>query len=215
MSISWAGVLWVAALLAAMLSLERLFLGDYEDGSFEVLALAPLPLSLIVGAKMLAHWLTTGLPLIVLSPVLAAMLHLPAAGEVLHFGADAHLDAVVECQTACCSEVTVHQALAPLEQRHPHACAPAIVAGTGLDEVEVDVAARRHRVADDLAPHPDLAGKGPLDGLADGGRQVRNRPRAVGLACRVSGRGPGAFDSAAHGSEAVTNLSASRPNYRW
>ena len=75
-----AGVLWVAALLAAMLSLERLFLGDYEDGSFEVLALSPLPLSLVVGAKMLAHWLTTCIPLIVASPLLAALLDLGAGG---------------------------------------------------------------------------------------------------------------------------------------
>ena len=75
-----AGVLWVAALLAAMLSLERLFLGDYEDGSFEVLALAPLPLSLIVGAKMLAHWLTTCVPLIVATPLMAVLLDLETEG---------------------------------------------------------------------------------------------------------------------------------------
>lgn len=75
-----AGVLWVAALLAAMLSLERLFLGDYEDGSFEVLALSPLALSLVVAAKMLAHWLTTCIPLIVASPLLAALLDLGTGG---------------------------------------------------------------------------------------------------------------------------------------
>ncbi len=78
-----AGVLWVAALLAAMLSLERLFLGDYEDGSLEVLALAPLPLSLIVGAKMLAHWLTTGIPLIVATPLMAVLLDLDASGYLV------------------------------------------------------------------------------------------------------------------------------------
>ena len=75
-----AGVLWVAALLAAMLSLERLFLGDYEDGSFEVLALSPPPLTLVVGAKMLAHWLTTCIPLIAASPILALLLDLDAGG---------------------------------------------------------------------------------------------------------------------------------------
>ncbi len=78
-----AGVLWVAALLAAMLSLERLFLGDYEDGSLEVLALAPLPLSFIVGAKMLAHWLTTGIPLIVATPLMAVLLDLDASGYLV------------------------------------------------------------------------------------------------------------------------------------
>ncbi|MDE0058494.1 MAG: heme exporter protein CcmB [Defluviicoccus sp.] len=75
-----AGVLWVAALLAAMLSLERLFLGDYEDGSFEVLALCPLALPLVVGAKMLAHWLTTCIPLIAASPLLALLLDLGGGG---------------------------------------------------------------------------------------------------------------------------------------
>ena len=77
-----AGVLWVAALLAAMLSLERLFLGDYEDGSFEVLALCPLALPLVVGAKMLAHWLTTCIPLVIASPLLALLLDLGSGGYV-------------------------------------------------------------------------------------------------------------------------------------
>ena len=57
------GVLWVAALLAALLSLERLFADDFADGSLEHLALAPLPLELVVLAKCVAHWLVTGLPL--------------------------------------------------------------------------------------------------------------------------------------------------------
>ena len=75
-----AGVLWVAALLAAMLSLERPFLGDYEDGSFEVLALSPLALPLVVAAKMLAHWLTTCIPLVAASPLLAVLLDLGGGG---------------------------------------------------------------------------------------------------------------------------------------
>ncbi|MCY4550015.1 MAG: heme exporter protein CcmB [Defluviicoccus sp.] len=75
-----AGVLWVAALLAAMLSLERPFLGDYEDGNFEVLALSPLALSLVVAAKMLAHWLTTCIPLVAASPLLALLLDLGGGG---------------------------------------------------------------------------------------------------------------------------------------
>ncbi len=74
------GILWVTALLAAMLSLERLFASDYEDGSLEWLALARLPLEVTVLAKCLAHWLTTGLPLTLLAPVLALLLNLdPAA----------------------------------------------------------------------------------------------------------------------------------------
>ncbi len=78
-----AGLLWVAALLAAMLSLERLFLGDYEDGSLEALALAPLPLGLVVGAKMLAHWLTTCLPLIAATPAMAVLLDLDAGSSAV------------------------------------------------------------------------------------------------------------------------------------
>jgi heme exporter protein B len=74
-----AGVLTVAALLATLLSVERLFLGDWEDGSLDLLALAPLPLESVVLAKSAAHWLTTGLPVIAVGPLLAAMLGLPGA----------------------------------------------------------------------------------------------------------------------------------------
>ena len=70
----------VAALLAAMLSFERLFQADYEDGSLDQLALMPLPLEATVAAKMLAHWLTTGLPLLVAAPLLALMLGMATAG---------------------------------------------------------------------------------------------------------------------------------------
>jgi heme exporter protein B len=75
-----AGILWVTALLAALLSLERLFQADWEDGSLEALALMPLPLEAQVLAKCLAHWLVAGLPLIVVAPLLALLLHLDAAG---------------------------------------------------------------------------------------------------------------------------------------
>ena len=74
------GVIWVAALLASMLSLERLFQADYEDGSLELLVLAPLALEGAVLAKIAAHWLTTGLPLLVATPLLAVFMNLPADG---------------------------------------------------------------------------------------------------------------------------------------
>ncbi|RKQ73604.1 heme exporter protein CcmB [Oceanibaculum indicum] len=74
------GVIWVMALLAAMLSLDRLFQADYEDGSLELLVLSPLPLGFLVLAKCLAHWLTTGLPLLLAAPVLAILLNLPLDG---------------------------------------------------------------------------------------------------------------------------------------
>lgn len=72
------GVIWVLALLAVMLSLDRLYQADAEDGSLELLALATMPLELAVLAKCLAHWLTSGLLLVIGSPVLALLLHQPA-----------------------------------------------------------------------------------------------------------------------------------------
>ncbi len=75
-----AGVVWVAALLAAMLSLDRLFQADHDDGSLEQLALGPLPLWAVALAKAVAHWLVTGVPLIVATPALALMLQMPTYG---------------------------------------------------------------------------------------------------------------------------------------
>lgn len=71
------GVLWVAALLAALLSLDRIFALDFEDGSLALLATAPVPLEGVVLIKALAHWLTTGLPLTLAAPVLGFLLSLP------------------------------------------------------------------------------------------------------------------------------------------
>jgi heme exporter protein B len=70
------GVIWVAALLATLLSMERLFRSDFEDGSLEQMLLSPHPLALLVLAKVTAHWLMTGLPLLLVSPLLAVLLHL-------------------------------------------------------------------------------------------------------------------------------------------
>ena len=75
-----SGVIWVAALLAAMLSLERLFLADHEDGSLDLIILAPIPLEAVVLAKCLAHWLVTGVPLIVAAPLLAILMNLSFDG---------------------------------------------------------------------------------------------------------------------------------------
>lgn len=75
-----AGVLWVAALLAALLSLDRLFQADFEDGSLELLMLCGSPTEVIVLAKVIAHWLTTGLPLIIASPLLALLLNMAPSG---------------------------------------------------------------------------------------------------------------------------------------
>lgn len=75
-----AGVIWVAALLAAMLSMDRLYQSDHEDGSLELLVLSPLPLELQFLAKAAAHWLTTGLPLIIAAPLLGIFLNMRAEG---------------------------------------------------------------------------------------------------------------------------------------
>ena len=71
-----AGIVWVAALLAALLSLDRLFEADYQDGELDHLALSTLPLELAVLAKCAAHWVATGLPLAVISPFLALLVDL-------------------------------------------------------------------------------------------------------------------------------------------
>ena len=75
-----SGTIWVAALLSSMLSLERLFQTDYDDGSLELLALSPVALEVTVIAKVVAHWLTTGLPLILTAPLLAVLMQLPEEG---------------------------------------------------------------------------------------------------------------------------------------
>jgi len=74
------GLVWVTALLAAMLALDRLFLTDFEDGSLDQLLLSEIPLELAVLAKAAAHWITTGLPLILAAPVLALILNMNGAG---------------------------------------------------------------------------------------------------------------------------------------
>lgn len=73
------GVLWVAALLASMLSLGRLFAFDYLDGTLEQMLLGAAPLTLIVAGKIFTHWLVSGLPLVLMAPVLGIMFDLPAA----------------------------------------------------------------------------------------------------------------------------------------
>lgn len=77
-----AGVLWVAALLAALLSLPRLFAADFADGTLEQLALSPYPLAALISGKMMAHWLTTGLPVVLLAPLLAAQYGLEAPARL-------------------------------------------------------------------------------------------------------------------------------------
>ncbi len=74
------GILWLGALLACLLSLDRLLALDWEDGSLDLLATAPLPLEAVVSIKALAHWITTGLPLVLAAPFLGVLLNLPTPG---------------------------------------------------------------------------------------------------------------------------------------
>lgn len=80
------GVLWIALLLAALLSLPRIFEADYEDGSLELLALGELPMELVAAAKALAHWISTGIPLALLAPLLGILLNLELAAYPLLVG---------------------------------------------------------------------------------------------------------------------------------
>ena len=73
------GIIWVVALLAALLSLERMFVGDYEDGSLDLLYLSPVSLGQLALAKAIAHWLTSGVLLLIASPVLALLYNLPSS----------------------------------------------------------------------------------------------------------------------------------------
>ncbi|WP_227267797.1 heme exporter protein CcmB [Roseobacter weihaiensis] len=74
------GLLWLGALLACLLSLDRLLALDWEDGTLDLLATSPLPLEAALSVKALAHWITTGLPLVLAAPVLGVLLNLPAPG---------------------------------------------------------------------------------------------------------------------------------------
>lgn len=79
------GVIWVAALLAALLSIENVFRSDFEDGSLEQYLMSSHPVSVLVLAKIIAHWLITGLPLLLISPLLGILLGLPADGIKILF----------------------------------------------------------------------------------------------------------------------------------
>ena len=79
LELSGPGVLWVAALLAMLLSLNSLFLTDHEDGSLEQMLVSPLPLSALALGKTIAHWLTSGLPLVLVSPLLAMTFRMPVS----------------------------------------------------------------------------------------------------------------------------------------
>jgi heme exporter protein B len=75
-------ILWLAALLASLLALDRLFAADHEDGSLDLILMSRAPLELVVAMKGIAHWLTTGLPLIIAAPLVGLLLNLDAPAEL-------------------------------------------------------------------------------------------------------------------------------------
>ena len=77
------GIIWVSALLAALLSLESVFRSDFEDGSLEQLLLSPHPAALLILTKVFVHWLISGLPLLLIAPLLGVLLHLPTEGMTI------------------------------------------------------------------------------------------------------------------------------------
>lgn len=81
------GVVWVAALLASMLALERLFAADYDDGTLEQLLLTGQPLALLVLSKVIAHWVLTGLPLVLIAPLVGMQYHLSGAAVLVMMAA--------------------------------------------------------------------------------------------------------------------------------
>jgi heme exporter protein B len=141
-----AGVIWVAALLAAVLSLDRLFAADFADGGLDLLALSALPLEGVVAVKCAAHWVTTGLPLVVLSPFLALLLDLdPAAIPVLVLG--------LLLGTPALSLLGAIAAALTLGARRPGVLSsllvlplylPALIFGSGAVEASVAGGARPH-----------------------------------------------------------------------
>jgi heme exporter protein B len=76
------GILWVGALLACLLTLDRIFALDFEDGTLDLLATSPIPMEGVVAVKALAHWMTTGLPLTIIAPVMGLLLNLSPQGYV-------------------------------------------------------------------------------------------------------------------------------------
>ena len=77
------GILWVGALLACVLSLDRIFSLDYDDGTLELLVTSPVPLEAVVAVKAFSHWITTGLPLVIISPILGLFLGLQERSKMV------------------------------------------------------------------------------------------------------------------------------------
>ena len=135
-----AGIIWVSAALAALLSLDRLFQADFEDGSLDLLALGPLSHEAIACAKILAHWLTTGLPLTVLAPLVALLFDLPARGYGALVAALAIGTPAVSAIGAACASLTlsIRRGGLILPLLVMPLLAPVIIFGTGTVQSVLD-----------------------------------------------------------------------------
>ena len=114
------GILWVGALLACLLSLDRIFALDFEDGSLDLLATSPLPMEGAVAVKSLAHWLVTGLPLTLAAPALGILLNLPPAGYgwlVGQFGGRSEISIQRKLEDGMSLDFT-HQRFEPASRGH-------------------------------------------------------------------------------------------------
>jgi heme exporter protein B len=141
------GIVWVTAMLAVLLSLERLFLADYEDGTLELLAQAPLPMEAVVLAKVLAHWLTTGLPVLLAAPLIGLLYGLPPEGYPV-------LLAAMALGTPCLSLIGAIGAAVALGARRGGVLVPLLVLPlyvpvlifgvSAIDAALMDLAARPH-----------------------------------------------------------------------
>ena len=174
------GVLWVALLLASLLSADRIFHNDYEDGALDVLATGPLPLELVAGVKSLAHWVTTGIPLALLAPLLGLLLNLPiesfpllvlamlagtpAVSFVAGIGASLTLGLAAERRSACAAR------------------AAALRAGADLRRGDRVGGKRRPGLALAALPHPLRAE--PREHRACAHRRRRRAPHRVALGGR-------------------------------
>jgi heme exporter protein B len=135
-----AGIIWVCAALATLLSLDRLFQADYDDGSLELIVIGPLPAEAIAFAKILAHWLTTGLPLTLLAPIIALLFDLPATGYGALIGGLAVGTPAVSAIGAVCASLTfsIRRGGLILPLLVMPLLAPLIIFGAGFVESSVD-----------------------------------------------------------------------------
>ena len=158
------GILWIALLLAALLSADRIFHNDYEDGALDVLMTGPLPLPLVAAIKSLAHWITTGVPLALIAPLLGLLLNLPLNAIPL----------LVLSMLAGTPAVSFVAAIgASSHARASPERAPARVAGAAALRAGVDLR-RRHRIGSHRRPRLALAAT--ADALRPQPSQHRARP---------------------------------------